>query len=147
MHYPGNAGTPTANLLTVKLLINSIISTEGAKLMTMDIMDFYLHTPMARFEYMRLCSKNDSPPKQDDARSLDARLPSHQFLPRRRQFWSEICRGGARAISVRHGKKILQVLMQLGRGTLLRTHHKMGLQGTKGPPLNAGISPQGTALF
>ncbi len=54
MHYPGNAGTPTANLLTVKLLINSTISTTGAKFMTMDIKDFYLNTPMAQYEYMRL---------------------------------------------------------------------------------------------
>ena len=54
VHYPGNAGTPTADLLTVKLLINSIISTAGAKFMTMDIKDFYLNTPMARCEYMHL---------------------------------------------------------------------------------------------
>jgi hypothetical protein len=27
VNYPGNCGTPTANLLTVKLLLNSIIST------------------------------------------------------------------------------------------------------------------------
>jgi hypothetical protein len=47
LHYPGNAGTPTANLLTVKLLINSTISTAGAKFMTMDIKDFYLNTPIA----------------------------------------------------------------------------------------------------
>ncbi len=31
VHYPGNAGTPTADLLTVKLLINSTISTPNAK--------------------------------------------------------------------------------------------------------------------
>ena len=54
VHYPGNAGTPTANLLTIKILINSIISTAGAKFMTMDIKDFYLNTPMARYEYMQL---------------------------------------------------------------------------------------------
>ncbi len=54
VHYPGNAGTPTANLLTVKILINSIISTAGAKFMTMDIKDFYLNTPMARYKYMQL---------------------------------------------------------------------------------------------
>ena len=48
VHYPGDAGTPTADLLTVKLLINSIISTDGATFMTMDIKDFYLNTPMAR---------------------------------------------------------------------------------------------------
>ena len=54
VHYPGDAGTPTADLLTVKLLLNSIISTPNAKFMTMDIKDFYLNTPMARYEYMRL---------------------------------------------------------------------------------------------
>jgi hypothetical protein len=54
IHYPGNAGTPTANLLTIKILINSIISTPGAKFMTMDIKDFYLNTPTARYEYMQL---------------------------------------------------------------------------------------------
>jgi hypothetical protein len=54
VHYPGDAGTLTANLITVKLLINSIFSTTGAKFMTMDIKDFYLNTPMMRYEYMRL---------------------------------------------------------------------------------------------
>jgi hypothetical protein len=54
VHYPGDAGTPTTNLLTVKILINSIISTAGAKFMTMDIKDFYLNTPMARYKYMQL---------------------------------------------------------------------------------------------
>ena len=54
VHYPGDAGTPTADLLTVKILLNSIISTPNAKFMTMDIKDFYLNTPMARYEYMRL---------------------------------------------------------------------------------------------
>ncbi len=55
VHYPGNASTPTTDLLTVKILINSIISTAGAKFMTMDIKDFYLNTPMARYKYMQLC--------------------------------------------------------------------------------------------
>jgi hypothetical protein len=54
VNYPGNAGTPATNLLTVKILINSIISTPGAKFMTMDIKDFYLNTPMARYKYMQL---------------------------------------------------------------------------------------------
>jgi hypothetical protein len=53
-HYPGNAGTPTTNLLTVKILINSITLTADAKFMTMDIMNFYLNTPIARYEYMQL---------------------------------------------------------------------------------------------
>jgi hypothetical protein len=54
VHYLEDAGTPTANLLTIKLLLNSIISTPNAKFMTMDIKDFYLNTPMARYEYMQL---------------------------------------------------------------------------------------------
>ena len=45
---------PTVNLLTVKLLLNSIISSPGAKFLTIDIKNFYLNTPMKRFEYMRL---------------------------------------------------------------------------------------------
>ncbi len=52
VHYPGNAGTPTADLLTIKILINSTNSPAGAIFMTMDIKDFYLNTPMARYEYM-----------------------------------------------------------------------------------------------
>jgi hypothetical protein len=54
VHYPGNSGTSTPKLITIKLLINTTISTEGAKIMTMDIKDFYLNTPMAGYEYMQL---------------------------------------------------------------------------------------------
>ena len=50
VHYPGNAGTPTADLLTINLLINSTISTAGAKFMTLDIKDFYLNTRMSRYK-------------------------------------------------------------------------------------------------
>ena len=51
---PDDCGTPTADLLTVKLLLNSVVSTPGAKFFTMDIKDFYLNTPMKRFEYVRM---------------------------------------------------------------------------------------------
>ncbi len=51
INYPGNCGTPMADLLTVKLLLNSIISTPNAKFMSIDIKDFYLNTPMARYKY------------------------------------------------------------------------------------------------
>ncbi len=54
VHYPGNAGTPTINLLTIKILINSVISTDGTKFMKMDIKDIYLNTLMARYKYMQL---------------------------------------------------------------------------------------------
>jgi hypothetical protein len=52
VHYPFNTGTPTANLLTVKLLINSVISTPGARFFTIGIKNFYLCTLMTRYKYM-----------------------------------------------------------------------------------------------
>ncbi len=58
VHYPFKAGTPTANLIIVKLLVNSVISTPGARFFTMNIKNFYLCTPMMRYEYMRLKLSN-----------------------------------------------------------------------------------------
>ena len=52
VHYPFDAGTPTADLLTVKLLINSIISMPDTRFLTIDIKNFYLCTPMDRYKYM-----------------------------------------------------------------------------------------------
>ena len=54
INYPGDVGTPTAEMLLVKLLFNSIVSTKGAKFMSLDISNFYLNTPMKRYEYMRM---------------------------------------------------------------------------------------------
>ena len=54
VNFPGDCGTPTADLLTVKRLLNSIISTTNAKFMTLGIKDFYLMTPMKRYEYFRM---------------------------------------------------------------------------------------------
>lgn len=50
--YPGDVSTKTAEMTTAKIVINSTISTEGARFMGMDIKDFYLNTPMPRYEYM-----------------------------------------------------------------------------------------------
>jgi hypothetical protein len=54
VNYSGDCGTPTANLSTVKLLINSIISTPNAKFITLNLKDFYLMTPMERYEYFHM---------------------------------------------------------------------------------------------
>ena len=53
-NYPGDCGTPTADLLKVKLLLNSIIFTPNAKFMTLNLKDFYLMTPMKHYEYFRI---------------------------------------------------------------------------------------------
>ncbi len=60
INYPDNVGTPTADMTLFKFLMNSIISTTGARCNMVDIMDFYLCTPMKRPEYMRL-KKTDIP--------------------------------------------------------------------------------------
>jgi hypothetical protein len=52
IEYPGDKSTRTAGLTTAKNLINSVISTLGAKLLVIDINNFYLNTPLGRFEYM-----------------------------------------------------------------------------------------------
>jgi hypothetical protein len=47
--YKGNVATQTADLGTLKLLWNSVISTEGAQYMCLDIL-FYLTTALDYFE-------------------------------------------------------------------------------------------------
>jgi hypothetical protein len=54
INFPGNKRTPTADLLTTKLLINSTISTPGAVFLGIDLANFYLNTPMPEPEYLRL---------------------------------------------------------------------------------------------
>ncbi len=54
VNYPDDCGTPTADLMMVKLMLNSIISTPNAKFMTIDLKDFYLLTPMSRYEYFKM---------------------------------------------------------------------------------------------
>ncbi len=44
-----------ADLTTAKLLINSTISTPGAKFLGINLVNFYLKTPMPNPEYMCLC--------------------------------------------------------------------------------------------
>jgi hypothetical protein len=52
IEYPGDKSTRTAGLTMAKILINSVISYQGAKFLVIDIHNFYLNTPLGRFEYM-----------------------------------------------------------------------------------------------
>jgi hypothetical protein len=54
INYPGEVATPTAEMLVAKVLFNSVVSTPGAKFMTMDVSNFYLMTPLKRPEYIRV---------------------------------------------------------------------------------------------
>lgn len=56
VYYDGNTSTKTADLTTVKILANSVISTPDARFATIDLKDFYLGTPMQPkdYAYMRI---------------------------------------------------------------------------------------------
>jgi hypothetical protein len=47
-----------ATLATVKLLLNSVISTPEAESMTLDIQDFYLNIPIKQAKYMRVALRD-----------------------------------------------------------------------------------------
>jgi hypothetical protein len=54
LDYSGDVATSTANITTFKFLIDSTLSTEDAAMMMMDIKNYYLGTPLPRFEYMKM---------------------------------------------------------------------------------------------
>jgi hypothetical protein len=54
LDYNGETATSTADITTFKILINSTFSTKDAKIMMMDINNYYLGTHLPTFEYMRL---------------------------------------------------------------------------------------------
>jgi len=51
VEYDGNVSTKTADLVTAKLLFNSVISTPNARCMMGDLKDFYLGMPMQPRDY------------------------------------------------------------------------------------------------
>jgi hypothetical protein len=54
LDYSGDVATSTADITTFKILINSTLSTEDDAMMMMDIKNYYLGTPLPRFEYMKM---------------------------------------------------------------------------------------------
>jgi hypothetical protein len=52
IEYPGDKSTRTTGLTTAKILINSVVSTVGAKFLVIDINICCLNTPLGRFKYM-----------------------------------------------------------------------------------------------
>ena len=60
LSYTADAGSPAANMLETKVLVNSTISDahKGAKFMSADLKDFFLATPMEGDEYMKVPYKH-----------------------------------------------------------------------------------------
>jgi hypothetical protein len=50
--YDGPVSSPTADITTVKIHLNSVLSTPGAKFCVLDVKNFFLNTPLTRYEYM-----------------------------------------------------------------------------------------------
>ncbi len=69
INYPGKVAKFTADMLVAKMLFNSVISTKGARFMTMDISNFYLMTPLHRPEFIRM-KLSDIPDKIIDEYKL-----------------------------------------------------------------------------
>jgi hypothetical protein len=62
VNFPGDCGTPTVDMVTVKIHLNSVISTKCTCYCTIDLKDFYLMTPITHSEYM--CMKIKDLPKE-----------------------------------------------------------------------------------
>jgi hypothetical protein len=52
--YPFDVSSKTANLMTAKLLFNTVVSTPNARFLTANLKDFYLGTPISRYKYMHI---------------------------------------------------------------------------------------------
>jgi hypothetical protein len=61
LHYSGDCGTPTFDMITVKLHLKSVISTKNARYRTIDLKYFYLNALMDRPEYMHMKISNLPP--------------------------------------------------------------------------------------
>ena len=54
INFPGDVTTPTAYIITSKLIFNIVLSTKNSKFTFADIANLYLNNPMDRYEYMKL---------------------------------------------------------------------------------------------
>ena len=54
INFPGDVTTPTADLITYKLIFKSVLSTTNVKFMCSDRANFYLNNPVNRYDYMKL---------------------------------------------------------------------------------------------
>ena len=52
--FNGETATQCAGLATTKILLNSVVSTPGARFSVINIKNMYYGTPMSTYEYMRI---------------------------------------------------------------------------------------------
>ena len=83
--YPGNLSMKVADMTTFKILVNSTLSTPGAKWLGLDVKSYYLGTLMANYEYMFI-PLNQIPQEIIDHYNL------HNIV-HKGKVYVEICRG------------------------------------------------------
>jgi hypothetical protein len=54
LDYSGDVATSTADIITLKIIINGTLSTKDDAMMMMDIKNYYISTPLPRFEHMKM---------------------------------------------------------------------------------------------
>jgi hypothetical protein len=54
IEYPGNVSVATAKMEMIKILLNGVVSTPGAKFWAANVTNFYLNTPMEQHEFARV---------------------------------------------------------------------------------------------
>ena len=54
IEYEDDLSTPTVDITTINVIINSVLSTHSGKFMTLDVKDFYLNTDLDVWEYMKM---------------------------------------------------------------------------------------------
>jgi hypothetical protein len=84
--FPGDTSTKAADLVTVKCLINNIISTPGARAACIDIKDFYLNNPLPHAEYIRLLA--DTIPQD-----IWTQYHLHEFVDNRGYIYARVDKG------------------------------------------------------
>ena len=82
--YPDNLSMKVADMTTIKILVNSTLSTPGAKWLSLDVKNYYLGTPMDNYKYMFI-PINQIPQEIIDHYNL------HNIV-RKGEVYVEICR-------------------------------------------------------
>jgi hypothetical protein len=124
--YPGEVSTNTTGLTTAKLVMNSTISTKGARLLRLDIKNFYLNTPLDWYEYMRFPLWMIPEEIQQQYKILDIIHNSYVY--------AKICRGmyGLPQVGILAHKLLVKCLAPHGYAP---TNHRPGLWTHKMHPI------------
>ena len=106
--YSGDVAAHTASLPDLKCLLNAVVSTPGGMFMTIDIVDYYLQTPLETPEYMKIHRKFISPAIEKEFKLSELWFQDHIYfkvvkgiygLPQagilaQKQLFPRLCAGG-----------------------------------------------------